>query len=74
MATYSLAITGAPAEQLYQAKTLTLPDTSATAGGQANATQNGTQVLCKGQDGSFAWYTLDAQRSTPAIPVLLRVS
>lgn len=73
MATYSLAITGKPADNPYLTETQTLPDTGARDGSMLLAMQNGTQMLCKGQDGSLAWYTLDAERSTPTVPVLKKV-
>jgi len=37
------------------------------------AMQNGTELFCKGPDGGFGWYKLDAERSTPTVPVLVRV-
>jgi len=51
-----------------------LPDDGARDGNMAAAMQNGTQLLCKGQDGLLAWYTLDPTRSTPTVPVLLKVT
>lgn len=74
MATYSLAVTGKPAGNPYLTETLTLPDINAQPSAMLAAMQNGTQMLCKGQDGSLAWYTLDAERSTPTVPVLKKVS
>lgn len=72
--TYSLALTGLRADSQFTAKPLTIPDSSARDGaGMARAAMLGTQLLCKGPDGSQAWYTLDAERSTPANPVLLKV-
>lgn len=74
MATYSLAVTGALADSVFSGREpVTLPDSNATPGGMANAMQNGTQLLCKNADGSQSWYTLDAERSTPSVPVLLKV-
>lgn len=73
MATYSLAVTGARADQTFGTKNQTLPDTNARLGGMQNAMQTGTQLLCKGPDGSLGWFTLDAERSTPDRPILLPV-
>lgn len=75
MATYSLAVLGAGANPYggAQSKVNTLPDDSALAGGQAQAMRNGTALLCKGPDGGLRWYQLDAERSTPTIPVLKRL-
>lgn len=71
---YSLAITGMSANQTDSvSELLTLSDAQATPGGMANAMQNGTQFLCKGPDGSQAFYRLDAERSTPSVPVLIAV-
>lgn len=77
--TYSLGVTAAPADQQSGVETLTLPD-SACQGATANnlgglqyeAMTNG-QMFCKRADGSFGWYTLDAERSTPTTPVLKAV-
>lgn len=84
MATYSLAMTGCPAdERPGQVETLTLPDamvpvagmtlTTATLGGMQSAMSDNTPLLCKGPDGSLRLYTLDAERSTPTVPVLKAV-
>lgn len=78
--TYSLAVTGLRSDtQFTSNETLTLPD-SAAQGAQNNnpnglqyeAMTNG-QMLCKRADGSFGWYTLDAERSTPTAPILKAV-
>lgn len=79
--TYSLAITGLRADYQFTAKPVTIGDSvaqgnsasSGTNGGPQNAMRLGTQVLCKNRDGSQSWYTLDAERSTPANPVLKAV-
>lgn len=47
--------------------------TTATVGGMARTMRTGAQVLCKNPDGSSSWYTLDAERSTPTVPVLRAV-
>lgn len=73
MATYSLAITGAPADSKYAVANLVLDDAYARAGDQQGAMSANSQILCKQPDGSFGWYTLDAERSTPTAPVLKAV-
>lgn len=77
--TYSLAVTGLRADTQYTAETLTLPD-SACQGATANQLGGlqldmrlNSQMLCKRADGSFGWYTLDAERSSPTAPVLKAV-
>ena len=80
--TYSLAVTGLRADSQFTPKPLTLPD-SACIGrqtvdvgrfGAASVTmQTGAQTLCKLNDGSFGWYTIDAERSTPSNIVLKAV-
>ena len=49
---------------------VSLTMTTATAGGMVQAMQLNTPILCKGPDGALKLYTLDAERSTPTIPVL----
>lgn len=79
--TYSLAATGLRADSPFTPKPLTLPDSAAQGinasiqqwGGPQNAMQLGSQVLCKKADGSQAWYTIDAERSTPGNIVLKAV-
>lgn len=68
--TYSVAQKGQRADSVPAVQNVTLPDSSARAGGMAQAAQLGTQMLCKNPDGSKSWYVLDAERSTPANPVL----
>lgn len=72
MATYSLAITGALADSPNLVTNITLPDTSAQVGGQANAAMVNTQMLCKNVDGSQSWYTIDAERSIPGVSRVLK--
>jgi hypothetical protein len=60
-----------------------IPDTSldigtgaqaaSTTGGMQGTMARGDQMLVKGPDGSLHWYKYDAERSTPANPVLLFV-
>lgn len=73
--TYSLAITGVSANQtMGTAKPYTLSDAQAiTTGAMQQAMSQGTQFLCKGPDGAQKLYRLDAERSTPSVPVLVPV-
>lgn len=80
--TYSLGITGLRADATpYVPETLVIGD-SACNGNQVGAglfgsmgytMKNGAQFLCKRADGSQGWYTYDAERSTPSVPVLKAV-
>mgnify|MGYP001610463035 CR=1 FL=1 len=47
--------------------------TTGTVGGMANAMSQNLPFLAKGLDGSVRWVTLDAERSTPTVPVFKRV-
>jgi expansin (peptidoglycan-binding protein) len=70
--TYSLSVTGANANQHCCAvETVTLSDAQATTGGMQAAMAQGTYFLCKNPDGSQSYYRLDAERSTPSVPVLI---
>lgn len=71
--TYSVAQKGQRADSLQAVQNLTLPDTYARPGGMARAQALGAEMLCKNADGSFSWYKLDAERSTPSKPVLVPV-
>ena len=72
--TYSLAVTGLPADSTNNVvESLTLSDAQATTGGMQNAMAQGTAFLCKNPDGSQSYYRLDAERSTPSVPVLIAV-
>ena len=83
MATYSLAATGVVVGGMNTAtkNIYDIPDLSrsgiqagaVSGGGQANAMRIGDQMLVKRPDGSQGWYTLDAERSTVANPVLVAV-
>lgn len=81
--TYSLGITGLRADATpYVPETLTIGD-SAIIGNQVSdpgrfgamgyTMMTGAQFLCKRNDGSQGWYTYDAERSTPSVPVLKAV-
>ena len=70
--TYSLSITGVNANQRGSVELLTLSDTQAiTTGAMQQAMAQGTYFLCKNPDGSQSYYRLDAERSTPTVPVLI---
>lgn len=72
--TYSLAVTGARADAFPdQPETLDISDDVATPGSMALAMQQNTQFLARGPDGAERYYTYDAERSTPAVPILLPV-
>lgn len=71
--TYSIGTTGASANSVPQVETLKLSDPQAVPGGMALAMQLGTPFLCKRPDGSEAYYKFDAERSTPDVPILLKV-
>lgn len=71
--TYSLAVNGIGADSTPAIKNITLPDDAARAGAMQLAMRNGSQLLCRGPDGGFRYYTLDAERSTPLNPILLAV-
>ena len=75
--TYSLAVTGAQADQPQQPLNNTVDDTVARTCGQERACRTGEQFLVKLPDGSSAWHTYDASRTVPGAGgnqrVLLRV-
>lgn len=74
MSTYSLAVTGQRADSPSGVAVLTLPDAEGgRLGSQQNSMQLNTPLFCKGRDGSFAWYTIDAERSTPSAVILKAV-
>ena len=81
MTTFSLAQTGIRADATPSpVADYTLPDamvptagvtiTTATLGGMLGAMSSNLPLLCKGPDGALGLYTLDAERSTPTVPVL----
>lgn len=83
MATFSQAMTGVRSDYVSTNENVTLPDavvpssgvtiSTATVGAMANSMQNNRPMLCRNADGSQSWYTLDAERSTPTVPVLKAV-
>lgn len=77
--TYSLGVTGLRADTPFTTENITLPDSAVQGATNNNPNgllyemRNNTQILCKGPDGALKWYTLDAERSTPATPILKAV-
>ena len=75
--TYSIAITGAQADNPVQPLNNTVDDTVARPGGQERACRTGEQFLVLLPDGSSAYHTYDAGRTVPGMGgdqrVLLRV-
>jgi hypothetical protein len=71
--TYSVGWLGAGAGSAFQVKNMTAGDSVARPGAQINAMQDGAQFLVLMPDGSQAWHTYDAERSTPALPIYRRV-
>jgi hypothetical protein len=63
--TYSVAITGALAENPQIPLNNTVSDTVARLGGQARACMTGEQFLVRGPDGGQYWATYDASRTVP---------
>jgi hypothetical protein len=51
---------------------LTLSDANAPVGAQQNAMQTGTQILCQTPSGGQAWFVIDAERSIPGYPPIMR--
>jgi hypothetical protein len=73
--TYSLSTQGYAADNTIAAAKprLYLPDSASQRPDTMHAAMAlGKQILCQQPDGSQAWYTLDAERSTDANPVLRR--
>lgn len=73
---YSVALQGFLADDTMSTNkpNYTLPDkVSQRPGGLHQAMRYGQQILVQQPDGSQAWFTLDAERSTFANPVLRRV-
>ena len=74
--TYSVALQGFLADDTMSTKkpNYTLPDSVAQRpAGQHQAARLGKQILVLQPDGSQAWMTIDAERSTNTNPVLRRV-
>lgn len=73
MATYSLALTGAPADNPAQPLSLKVDDAVAREGSMASAMQNRTPFLALGVDGVTRWYTYDTERSIPGVRRVLKL-
>ena len=71
MATYSIGTTALDAGSVFAVKADILPDSAALPGSEAKAMQANTQVLYKKPDGSQAWGTIDASRSTPGGTIVI---
>ena len=71
--TYSLSLTGRPADQTFAVSTLSVGDSAGADGNHNRVERLNTQVLCKKPDGSQAWFTIDAERSTPSNLVMKAV-
>ena len=79
--TYSQTATGyvvggfnLPTSKLYDIPDLSLNGKAcANDGALVNCCRTGDLMLVKNPDGSQSWYTLDAERSTPANPILIKV-
>lgn len=73
MSTYSLKVTGALSGQVFAPLTQQISDPAARNGSMASNAQTGAYFLCKNPDGSESYYKIDAERSTPANPIMIRV-
>ena len=71
--TYSLTVTGAPAQQTFAVASLQVGDSVGPGVLHPRAMQLNTQILCKNADGSQTWYTVDAERSLPGALVMKAV-
>lgn len=63
--TYSLNITGVPADNKAGAAAIVVDDTIAVPGGFAGAAASGVATLCRNVDGTQSQYVVDAERSRP---------
>ena len=71
--TYTLAATGRAADSTFSVANIKIPDNYGLTGAAAGAMQSNTQLLCKRPDGTQAYYTIDAERTTPGNIVLKAV-
>lgn len=81
--TYSLATNAIRSGYATANKAVVVPDSAipaagttistATIDGMRQAMSANTPLLCKGPDGALGWFTLDAERSTPTVPILKAV-
>lgn len=84
MTTFSLTQTGIKSGFVTANKAVSLPDdmvpstgvtiTTGTLDGMRQAMSANTPLLCKGPDGALGLFTLDAERSTPTVPILKAVT
>lgn len=72
MATYSLAATGAPADNPKLPLSLDVEDAVARVGSASNAMSKNTPFLARGPDGGERYYVYDAERSIPGALNILR--
>lgn len=72
MATYSIAVTGARADNP-QAPLVGIDDSVARRGAQERACRTGEQFLVRFPDGSDRWCVYDSSRTVPATGPLWRV-
>ena len=73
MATYSLAATGAPADNPALPLSLDPEDSVSRQGSRAAAMANNTPFLARGPDGGERWYTYDAERTIPGALNVLKL-
>lgn len=77
--TYDQAVYGSAAASVAQAKVIEIPDANVSGNactplrGMAYTMMKGDLILCQNLDGSQSLYRYDAERSTVANPVLLKV-
>lgn len=67
--TYSLGITGAPADNPTLPLNLDIEDAAARNGNAQSAMSLGTPVLCRDIDGQERYYVYDAERSNPDLGI-----
>jgi hypothetical protein len=72
MATYSQTTSGLNSTLFEVDELYTINDAQAQVGSQQLAMQQGLAFLVQGPDGSQAYYTIDAERSIPGQPPILR--
>jgi len=71
--TYSLGATGRRADEAPATTNfIKVGDTAGRSGSQQLAMSQNTPILCKNFDGSQSWYTIDAERSLPGGPIVLK--
>lgn len=77
--TFTQNLKAIKAHSQFAVSNFSLPDSAANNGteitlstfnGLGQAARIGAPVLCKGPDGMFAYYVIDAERSTPQLTIL----